>query len=156
MKPSALPASRTGQWRACWGSRGRVPSRRGLRPIPGRLELGERRTSMPVCYATDRLSVRATITTGPGAEFMNVRRVATGHTADGKSVVVSDTEVDGDTLGLFHLWGADRAPRFPDDGSEPPWSTFFPPVGGYRFGLFTVRPESDRPAGPSDREARLG
>src|ERR1700733_8034574 len=46
MKPSALPASRTGQWRACWGSRGRVPSRRGLRPTPGRLEFGDRRTSM--------------------------------------------------------------------------------------------------------------
>jgi hypothetical protein len=87
---------------------------------------------------------------------MRVRRVATGHTADGKSVVVSDTEVESNTLGLFHLWGADRAPKFPDDGSEPLWSTFFPPVGGYRFGLFTVRPESDRPAGPPDRQARLG
>src|ERR1700682_4339927 len=51
MKPSALPASSTGQWRACWGSSGRVASRRGPRPTPGRLEFGNRRISMPVCYA---------------------------------------------------------------------------------------------------------
>src|SRR5215211_4920508 len=46
MKPSELPASRTGQCRACCGSNGRVPSRLGLRPTPGRRELGKRRTSM--------------------------------------------------------------------------------------------------------------
>src|SRR5262245_11712310 len=46
MKPIALPASSTGQCRACCGRRGRVPSRRGLSPAPGRRELGIRRTSM--------------------------------------------------------------------------------------------------------------
>jgi hypothetical protein len=86
---------------------------------------------------------------------MKVRRIATGHTADGKSVVVSDAEVEGNRLGLLKLWGADRAPTFPDDGSEPRWSTFFPPVGGYRFGLFTLLPESERPAVPGDRQAML-
>jgi mannose-6-phosphate isomerase-like protein (cupin superfamily) len=92
---------------------------------------------------------------------MRVRRVATGHTAEGKSVVVSDTDVDGDTLGLlpgveFHkLWGADRAATFPDDGSRPLAPAFFPPVGGYRFGLFTVPPESARRAARADRQALL-
>ena len=44
---------------------------------------------------------------------MKVRRVTTGHNAQGKAVVASDTEVDGKTLDLlqgaeFHrLWGAD-------------------------------------------------
>src|SRR5712671_3108893 len=46
MKPAALPASSTGQWRACCGSSGRELSRRGRWPTPGRRELGYRRTSM--------------------------------------------------------------------------------------------------------------
>ncbi len=86
---------------------------------------------------------------------MRVRRVVTGHDADGKAVVASDTEVDGLrpvlTPGIeFHrLWGGDEAPRFPDDGSPPAYDTspgrYFPPVGGFRFGMFTVPPD-DRPA----------
>jgi len=79
---------------------------------------------------------------------MKVRRVVTGHTRDGKATVVSDTEVDAITLDLlagaeFHrLWGADEAPTFPDDGSPQPGPAYFPPVGGFRFGLFTVGPQS--------------
>ncbi len=79
---------------------------------------------------------------------MKVRRVVTGHTRDGKATVVSDTEVDAITLDLlggaeFHrLWGADEAPTFPDDGSPRPAPAYFPPVGGFRFGLFTVGPQS--------------
>src|SRR5258708_525579 len=46
MKPMALPASRTGQWRECCCSSGRVPSRLGFMPTPGRREFGIRRTSM--------------------------------------------------------------------------------------------------------------
>jgi mannose-6-phosphate isomerase-like protein (cupin superfamily) len=79
---------------------------------------------------------------------MQVRRVVTGHTPDGKSTVSSDTEVEGITLTQlpgfeFHkLWGADDAPMFPDDGSPPSFTNYFPPVGGFRFGLFTVSPQS--------------
>jgi hypothetical protein len=79
---------------------------------------------------------------------MKVRRVVTGHTRDGKATVVSATEVDAITLDLlggaeFHrLWGADEAPTFPDDGSPRPALAYFPPVGGFRFGLFTVGPQS--------------
>jgi len=79
---------------------------------------------------------------------MKVRRVVTGHTGDGKATVASDTEVDAITLdflpiGEFHrLWGADEAPTFPDDGSPRPAPAYFPPVGGFRFGLFTVPPQS--------------
>jgi hypothetical protein len=41
----------------------------------------------------------------------------------------------------FHrLWGADERVKFPDDGSPRSYSTYFPPVGGFRFGLFTVPP----------------
>jgi mannose-6-phosphate isomerase-like protein (cupin superfamily) len=40
------------------------------------------------------------------------------------------------------------APRFPDDGARPAPTTYFPPVGGFRFGLFTVPPESEGGPGP--------
>ena len=77
---------------------------------------------------------------------MNVRRVVTGHDAAGRAVFASDEEVPPLTMALmpgseFHrLWGADVAPTFPDDGSPTPQPTYFPPVGGYRFGLFTLPP----------------
>lgn len=61
---------------------------------------------------------------------------------------VSDETVEAITLDLLpgfefeRLWGADALPEFPDDGSKPEHVTYFPPVGGFRFGTFTVAPES--------------
>jgi quercetin dioxygenase-like cupin family protein len=99
---------------------------------------------------------------------MKVRRVTTGHDARGKAVVASDTEVDGTALTLlpgaeFHrLWGADVPPRFPDDGSRPGAASYFPPLGGFRFMMFTVAPRSasqraavDRLALAAEMEAKL-
>jgi mannose-6-phosphate isomerase-like protein (cupin superfamily) len=77
---------------------------------------------------------------------MNVRRVVTGHDASGKSVFVSDKAVEPARPVMmpaaeFHLlWGGDKTPQFPDDGSMPEWHTYFPPIGGFRFGMFTVPP----------------
>ena len=79
---------------------------------------------------------------------MQVRRVVTGHTPDGKATVASDTKVDAITIDIapgseYHrLWGADETVTFPDDGSPPSYSTYFPPIGGFRFGIFTVPPGS--------------
>ena len=79
---------------------------------------------------------------------MKVRRVVTGHTAEGKATVASDTMVDPITTALvpgmeFHrLWGGDAAPVFPDDGSPRPSEQYFPPLGGFRFAIFTVPPGS--------------
>ena len=79
---------------------------------------------------------------------MKVRRVTTGHNPQGKAVFVSDTGVDGVALSLlpgaeFHkLWGADVPPRFPDAGSQPSAPSYFPPLGGFRFMMFTVAPIS--------------
>ena len=97
-----------------------------------------------------------------------IRRVVTGHDASGKSVFVSDEEVPPIQPMLqpdaeFHrLWGGDEAPRFPDDGSMPDHHTYFPPVGGFRFGLFSLPPEGaeapadlDVPAALADMETRL-
>lgn len=77
---------------------------------------------------------------------MDVRRVVTGHDPDGKAVFVSDVAVAPVTTALapdsgFHLlWGADAAPHFPDAGDLPAHHTYFPPVGGFRFGHFTLPP----------------
>jgi hypothetical protein len=93
---------------------------------------------------------------------MRVRRVVTGHDANGKAVIASDTEVDGLrpelTPGIeFHrLWGADEAPQFPDDGAQPEHHSYFPPVGGFRFGMFEVPPgQRVDTSPPDDLEAAL-
>ena len=77
---------------------------------------------------------------------MDVRRVVTGHDSQGKAVFASDEVVAPVTVALapgseFHrLWGADEAPTFPGDGSPPAQPAYFPAVGGFRFGLFTIPP----------------
>ncbi len=78
---------------------------------------------------------------------MGVRRVVTGHSTDGRAIVASDEVVEsipGQVLTgfeFFRIWGADRAPRFPDDGSMPDDGDFFPPVGGFRFAVMTFPPD---------------
>lgn len=90
---------------------------------------------------------------------MKVRCVTTGHDAQGKAVFVSDTEVDADTVALipqaeFHLlWGADRPPVFPDDGARPACPGYFPPLGGYRFMMFSVPPDGTPHPQGGDRQA---
>ena len=77
---------------------------------------------------------------------MAVRRVVTGHDDSGKSVFASDDSVEPDRPTLlpsaefYQLWGGDAAPQFPDDGSMPDWHTYFPPIGGFRFGMLTIPP----------------
>jgi mannose-6-phosphate isomerase-like protein (cupin superfamily) len=74
---------------------------------------------------------------------MKVRRVVTGHDASGKSVFVSDEAVEPQPRTGFHrLWGGDATSSFPDDGSVPPYHMYFPPIGGFRFGMFTLPPDS--------------
>lgn len=77
---------------------------------------------------------------------MDVRRVVTGHDANGKAVFVSDERVAPISPPIlagaeFHeLWGGDTTPRFPDDGATPDAPNYFPPVGGFRFKLFSLPP----------------
>jgi hypothetical protein len=99
---------------------------------------------------------------------MQVRRVVTGHTPDGKAVFASDTRVEGITVTMapgveFHrLWGGDTPPTFPDSGAPRPEHMYFPPLGGFRFGLFTIPPSSviappglDMAAALAEAEAKL-
>jgi len=86
---------------------------------------------------------------------MDARRVVTGHDANGKAVFVSDELVAPVTLALlpgseFHqLWGSDSTVTFPDDGSRPAAERYFPPIGGTRFGFFTIPPDGGAGA-PAD------
>ena len=82
---------------------------------------------------------------------MGVRRVVTGHTLDGKATVVSDTIVE-QYFGLSIVWGADEARTFPDDGSPPSYTKYFPPVGGFRFAYTTFFPQSETQQDTNDQE----
>ena len=79
---------------------------------------------------------------------MQMRRVVTGHSPEGKSIVASDTLVDAIEVALppaityCELWGSDQTPSFPDDGSKPDYDTFFPPVAGFRFSHHTIPPDA--------------
>jgi mannose-6-phosphate isomerase-like protein (cupin superfamily) len=79
---------------------------------------------------------------------MHVRRVVTGHDASGKSVFVSDEQVAPISTALmpgteFHrLWGSDDVVSLPTDGAAPSAPLYFPPVGGFRFSVFTLGPDS--------------
>jgi hypothetical protein len=78
---------------------------------------------------------------------MDVRLVTTGHDSTGKAVFASDALVAPITLGAmpgaeFHrLWGSDGPQTYPDGGAPPQGPAYFPEVGGFRFGLFTIPPE---------------
>ena len=92
---------------------------------------------------------------------MKVRRVVTGHDRNGKAVFASDQQVDPVTPALWPgyefngLWGADQAPTYPDDGSPTAQPSYFPPVGGYRFALFSVPPGTRSVPDDLDLEAAL-
>ncbi len=86
---------------------------------------------------------------------MQVRRVVTGHDADGKAVFAGDEQVEPVTLALlpgmeFHrLWGGDTVASFPDDGSRPDAPRYFPPAEGFRFAFFSIPPDGGAGA-PAD------
>jgi mannose-6-phosphate isomerase-like protein (cupin superfamily) len=87
---------------------------------------------------------------------VDVRRVVTGHNVDGKAVFVSDEKVAPLQPRLlpgseFHrLWGGDDAPHYPDGGAPPAQKMYFPPVGGFRFGFFTIPPQGGGGEVPAD------
>jgi len=86
---------------------------------------------------------------------MDVRRVVTGHDAEGRAVFVEDEQVAPVTLALlpgmeYHLlWGSDGTCHFPDEGTRPQRGRYFPPVGGFRVGFFSIPPDGGAGA-PAD------
>src|SRR5208337_3382449 len=87
---------------------------------------------------------------------MNIRCVVTGRTPAGKSVFANDAAAEPITLDLlpgfqFHrLWGADSPPQLPSDGTPPPHPRYFPPLGGFRFGFFSLPPNTEKLAGMAE------
>jgi len=79
---------------------------------------------------------------------MNIRCVVTGRDSSGRSVFTKDSSIVPITLdnlpGLeFHrLWGSDSIAQLPSDGTPPAHPRYFPPASGYRFGFFTIPPET--------------
>jgi hypothetical protein len=81
---------------------------------------------------------------------MLVRRLVTGQSAAGMSAIVSDEHVQPITVGLipgaeFHaLWGSDTPHHLPaNTTSGGKTQTWFPPAGGFRFGLVTLPPDAE-------------
>jgi mannose-6-phosphate isomerase-like protein (cupin superfamily) len=74
---------------------------------------------------------------------MAVRRVVTGHTPEGKAIIASDAAVDATPVGALGsattlVWGRDDVADFPDDGSQPPRETVFPPPGGCGIAVLEI------------------
>ncbi len=86
---------------------------------------------------------------------MKARRVVTGHSPDSKAVFASDGIVEPNVVAglgseFLKLWGGESLPSFPDAGSPSPYRDYFPPVGGFRFGIFTIPPERATPPPPEE------
>lgn len=87
---------------------------------------------------------------------MKIRTVITGHDSQGKACVASDRDVEATTVPLmpgygFHmLWSTAAVPTFPDDGSQASCPSYFPPVGGSRFLVFTIPAERRAPPEGTD------
>jgi len=90
-----------------------------------------------------------------------MRRVVTGMTPAGKSVFVSDGDVQPITLAMIpgaewhRIWGSDETVQLPCHGSQPAERAYFPDAKGFRFGFFTVPPAGVAPPSDLDMDAAL-
>ncbi|MEO6120359.1 MAG: cupin domain-containing protein [Terriglobales bacterium] len=79
---------------------------------------------------------------------MDNRCIVTGKDKSGKSVVVSNSPVTGTTVAALpgyefcRVWGNDSVSQLPADGTPTPQPRYFPPKHGFRFGFFTIPPQS--------------
>ena len=75
---------------------------------------------------------------------MHTRQVVTGHNDNGRAVFVLDERVDATPIpglgSMIVLWGADGPATYPNPGTNPEASGFFPPPGGVRFLLASYSP----------------
>jgi mannose-6-phosphate isomerase-like protein (cupin superfamily) len=79
---------------------------------------------------------------------MDIHCVVTGQNESGKSIIMRDTRIKPVCLALFpgyefhRIWGSDSIPQLPSDGTPPPQPRYFPPKSGFRFGFFTIPPDT--------------
>ena len=90
---------------------------------------------------------------------MDVRRVVTGHSGD-KATFLSDEVIEPITSPLvpgceFHrLWSLDSTPTLPDAGT-PSGTSWYPPLHGLRFLLFTMPPGEMTPPPDIDLQSAV-
>jgi mannose-6-phosphate isomerase-like protein (cupin superfamily) len=79
---------------------------------------------------------------------MDIYCVVTGQSESGKSLIMRNTPIKSVCLALFpgyefhRIWGSDSIPELPSDGTPPPQLRYFPPKSGFRFGFFTIPPDT--------------
>jgi mannose-6-phosphate isomerase-like protein (cupin superfamily) len=79
---------------------------------------------------------------------MDIHCVVTGQDRSGKSLIMRNTPVAPVCLALFpgyefhRVWGSDSVPQLPSDGTPPQQLRYFPPKNGFRFGFFTIPPDT--------------
>jgi hypothetical protein len=89
-----------------------------------------------------------------------IRRVVTGIDENGKSVFVSDSQLEALTPAalngnrIFPIWGSDTTVTVPNDGSPPAKLRFFPQTAGHRYVIFSYPPAS-KVTMPDDLDAAL-
>jgi mannose-6-phosphate isomerase-like protein (cupin superfamily) len=81
-------------------------------------------------------------------ETRGTRVVVTGHNSEGNGVVVEDRVAESHErraagYEFQMLWGADTLPSYPDDGRQATYASVLPPVGGIRFAVLLVEPDSE-------------
>lgn len=90
-------------------------------------------------------------------DFRNIRRVVTGHDADGKAVITSDGIVqalysrpDAPGRGMADIWKGDRLPVPPGEARDLSLDgpvQLLPPAGGFVVRVVEMPPESPTAAG---------
>ena len=92
---------------------------------------------------------------------MDIRCVVTGQNESGKSVIVRNTSIKPVSAALFpgyefhRVWGSDSSPQLPSDGTPPAQPRYFPPKNGFRFGFFTLPPDTSARADQIDTASAL-
>ncbi|PCJ66910.1 MAG: cupin [Bacteroidetes bacterium] len=84
-----------------------------------------------------------------------IRRVVTGHSEEGKSVIISDSIIEGISLGggkdFIQLWGKDSITVHPDNGLMEEKMDWFPEAGGHRFFVWVVPPKTTNSDGQKSK-----
>ncbi|WP_236789996.1 cupin domain-containing protein [Amycolatopsis sp. GM8] len=74
-----------------------------------------------------------------------LRRIVSATDAHGNAFFAEDSTITARTaealpgFAMHYIWGADER-LLPRDGSQPSWTSHFPPENGWRFVLLTLQP----------------
>jgi hypothetical protein len=107
------------------------------------------------------LPTRGMYNPGTFGGFMDIRCVVTGSNESGKSVIARNTPVKPVSVALFpgcefhRLWGSDSVPELPSDGTPPSQLHYFPRKNGFRFGFFTLPPDTRTSVDPTGEAPAL-